>query len=592
MIFVLIFAAFLIVPEKSFCDPLVQFEQGVTEYFRTKFRPDYLKPSIKEALKTSDKVEKDTRSCALCRIIAKIVIEWRRRGAQKDLIADISKDLCTLFIDIGYVSCVGYIDITIDKFLYIIDNKPDITPERFCAIRLQENGCEDPNYAPWSIGLPPGHSPPLPKKSPGQKKNILHLTDIHYDPLYQPESNPNCDAVLCCESTSGPPKSSNDGAGFWGDYGVCDIPWHSFEDLLNQITKQHKKVDWVYFTGDIISHQVWNTSKESNQLYITKVLEKLQNTFGTTPVYPILGNHEAHPTDFYPPQSITGDLSIKWLFHYIAEEWSRWLPTSSLSTIRQGGFYTVLVKPGYRIIALNSNVCFTYNIWLVYDDVDPYNQLQWLSDTLLEAEKNQEAVHILSHVPPGDIECHQQWSHEFRRIIERFHNTITGQFNGHTHYDELKVFFNTSDKDDVINVAFNGGSFTTFVGLNPNYRIYTADENQGRILDYDQWTYNLSEANKDPHTNPKWYKLYSFKDMYGFEASDLPQYGKLVKNMSKDAEVLQNYHRLQVRNSTVALSKNCGKSCLHNLLCTIVSVEYKDLVKCQKQKLPKVNDEL
>uniref|UniRef100_A0A1Y1N7Y8 Sphingomyelin phosphodiesterase n=3 Tax=Photinus pyralis TaxID=7054 RepID=A0A1Y1N7Y8_PHOPY len=590
--FLLLLTIFFIVVQKSLCDPLVLIEEGITEYFRTRTRPGYLENSIREALiRTSSKLGEDGMHCALCRIVTKIVIEYRRAGTNNEIIGDIGKDLCTLFADIGYVTCVGYIDLTIDTFVFIIDNKPDITPERFCAIRLQEYGCVDPNYVPWRIDLPPGRSPSLPRRPSGQTTSVLHLTDIHYDPLYQPESNADCEDVLCCEITSGIPKQAIHEAGFWGDYRPCDMPWQSFENLLSQVKNKHR-IDSVYLTGDIISHQVWNTSKEYNQLYITQVLEKIQHTFGTTPVYPILGNHEAHPTDFYPPNSVEGDFSISWLLDYVAEEWSRWLPTSTLTTIRQGGFYTVLVKPGFRIIALNSNVCFTNNIWLVYDDVDPYNQLQWLSDTLLEAEKNQEAVHILSHIPPGDIECSQQWSHEFRRIIERFHNTITGQFNGHTHNDEFKVFFSQIEKDKVINVAFNGGSFTTYVGLNPNYKVYTLEVEDGRMLESEQWTFNLSEANQDPYSSPKWYKLYSFSDIYGFEPFNLPQYQNLIHNMSINEQLLQNYHRLQVRNSTAALRTKCEDGCLRNLFCGIISVEYEDLIECRKQKQSGVHDEL
>lgn len=44
--------------------------------------------------------------------------------------------------------------------------------------------------------------------------------------------------------------------------------------------------------------------------------------------------------------------------------WSVWLPEKTKKTIIKGGYYTVLAKPGFRIIVLNSNVAFTYN-WLV-----------------------------------------------------------------------------------------------------------------------------------------------------------------------------------------------------------------------------------
>lgn len=117
--------------------------------------------------------------------------------------------------------------------------------------------------------------------------------------------------------------------------------------------------------------------------------------------------------------------------------------------------------------------------WLIYDDIDPYSQLQWMVDTLLKAEENGEIVHILSHVPPGTSygSTYGVWMHQYRRIIERFAHIIPAQFNGHTHEDELKIFYNSTNPEQVVNVAFNGGSVTPFVGNNPDYRVYKVNPN-------------------------------------------------------------------------------------------------------------------
>lgn len=57
--------------------------------------------------------------------------------------------------------------------------------------------------------------------------------------------------------------------------------------------------------------------------------------------------------------------------------------------------------------------------WLIFDDVDPRGQLQWLANTLAEAEKNNEVVHILSHFPAGSVDILRKCSDEFNRIIRR-----------------------------------------------------------------------------------------------------------------------------------------------------------------------------
>jgi hypothetical protein len=63
--------------------------------------------------------------------------------------------------------------------------------------------------------------------------------------------------------------------------------------------------------------------------------------------------------------------------------------------------------------------------WLIYDPKDQDGQLKWLAETLLKAEKNNEKVHILSHMPSGYNSCLKTWSREFHRIIHRLVNYHT-----------------------------------------------------------------------------------------------------------------------------------------------------------------------
>lgn len=54
----------------------------------------------------------------------------------------------------------------------------------------------------------------------------------------------------------------------------------------------------------------------------------------------------------------------------------------------------------------------------------------------------------------------------------RFSHIIAAQFVGHTHYDEMNLYFDDNKIDEPISVVYNGGSFTTFINVNPNYVIY------------------------------------------------------------------------------------------------------------------------
>nr|CAH7762864.1 unnamed protein product [Callosobruchus chinensis] len=49
--------------------------------------------------------------------------------------------------------------------------------------------------------------------------------------------------------------------------------------------------------------------------------------------------------------------SIDWLYEVLVEHWKKWLPSSVDDTLRHGGFYSVLLRPGFRLIGLNTNYC-------------------------------------------------------------------------------------------------------------------------------------------------------------------------------------------------------------------------------------------
>lgn len=100
------------------------------------------------------------------------------------------------------------------------------------------------------------------------------------------------------------------------------------------------------------------------------------------------------------------------------------------------------------------------------------DQLKWLHRTLLNAERDNEFVHILGHVPPKTASCVHAWNREYEKIVLRFAHIISGQFFGHTHRDEFNIFY--ARPGVATNVAWTGGSGTSFIGLNSNYRIYYA----------------------------------------------------------------------------------------------------------------------
>ena len=228
-------------------------------------------------------------------------------------------------------------------------------------------------------------------------------------------------------------------------------------------------------TGDYNDHGVWESTLQSNKDIMVRTFTSMTSVFGNIPIYPSFGNHEANPTNQFAPWSIDNpNLSTRSLYEHAANTWY-WLPESAKETLRFGGYYTALVRPGLRVIVLNNCDCYTSNWWLLYDITYPAVQLNWLYETLLAAEANNEKAHILSHMPTGAGDYYKVCSREYVRIVERFWNTISAQFNGHTHQDRFNLFYARSNRNVPINVAWNGGSATTFSNVNPNYRVLSVE---------------------------------------------------------------------------------------------------------------------
>lgn len=94
-----------------------------------------------------------------------------------------------------------------------------------------------------------------------------------------------------------------------------------------------------------------------------------------------------------------------------------------------------------------------------------------------KVEDNDESVHILSHLPTRPAYCFEVWKREYDKIIERFANIVTGQFNGHAYKDGFHIYYNRSSPTKAVGVAFNGASITPYSNSSPSYKLYIVDQN-------------------------------------------------------------------------------------------------------------------
>jgi sphingomyelin phosphodiesterase len=139
--------------------------------------------------------------------------------------------------------------------------------------------------------------------------------------------------------------------------------------------------------------------------------------------------------------------------------------------------------------------------------------LHCLISELQQAEDLNEDVFILGHIAPGNPDVSKYWSAAFYKIVQRYEDVILGQFYGHSHRDEFKLFYKDEDTlQEPINVAYLCPSVTPYLGLNPGFRLYEIDSASNRIVNHYTWIMDLPKSNK--LRSPQWRVEYDALSAY------------------------------------------------------------------------------
>ncbi|XP_004076363.2 sphingomyelin phosphodiesterase [Oryzias latipes] len=526
-------------------------------------------------------------TCPLCKTLFTIVDIALLSDSNAERVARAVEEACIRLHLAEEVVCHEITELFRDDFIRALQESL-LWPSEACALLVGPACGKFDIYAPWNITLPKGPKPPVTPPSPPKpgspQSRVLFLTDVHWDREYQVGSAADCKEPLCCRNSSGTPSWRRRGAGYWGTYSKCDLPLRTVESLLENAARDGRW-DWVYWTGDIPAHNIWSQTRDQQLMELTVISRLVHKHLGpNVTVYPAVGNHESTPVNSFPPPFIHGNRSSGWLYAAMAEEWAPWLPEPALKTLRYGGFYTVEIQPGLRVVSLNMNFCARENFWLMVNSTDPANQLQWLVHILQDSEEKGEKVHIIGHIPPGL--CLGSWSWNYYHIINRYESTVTGQFFGHTHLDEFQMFYDEETMTRAVGVAFVAPSVTTYVNLNPGYRVYIVDGNykgsSRLVLDHATYILNLTEVNRpevlgNPVKDPKWTLLYRATEAYGLPTMFPSDYDLLLRTFISNDRVFQKFWYLRHKGH---VSEVCKESCKTTILCFLQSGRSDQLEQC------------
>ena len=134
-------------------------------------------------------------------------------------------------------------------------------------------------------------------------------------------------------------------------------------------------------------------------------------------LYGTAGNHEASPTNAFPPTAV-GSQS-QWVYDTLSAAWARWVGAPAASQTKIAGTYSVMyAESKLRIISLNTNMYYIQNYWLYEKTMerDPSEQLEWLVGELDAAERAGERVYLMGHMPLGLPDAFHDGSNYFDQV--------------------------------------------------------------------------------------------------------------------------------------------------------------------------------
>ncbi|XP_075940375.1 cyclic GMP-AMP phosphodiesterase SMPDL3A isoform X2 [Anarhichas minor] len=308
--------------------------------------------------------------------------------------------------------------------------------------------------------------------------------------------------------------------------------------------------------------------------------QTIRQHFPNLTVYPALGNH-----DYWPQDQMS--TSTNAIYKAAAQLWKPWLQAEALLTLSQGGFYSQLVKPGLRVLSLNTILYYGPNR-VTKNMTDPAGQFEWLRKTLEKAAQSLEKVYIIAHVPVGYLPFVRNTpavrkSHNERlvAIFREYSDVIAGQFYGHTHRDSIMVLLDQQGKP--VSSLFVSPAVTPIKHVlepysnNPAFRAYVYNTKDHALLDIWQYYLNLTEANEKQR--PDWRLEYIMTEAFGL--ADLRPQSLLQLALSfrlpqtKAFDVYFSHYMVGYDSSIV-----CEGDCKLSQVCAVLCLDQLSYSKC------------
>ncbi|TFK49001.1 sphingomyelin phosphodiesterase [Heliocybe sulcata] len=415
---------------------------------------------------------------------------------------------------------------------------------------------------------------------------VAHFSDVHIDRQYTVGAEVNCTKPICCRHYEDQEEKKGHRvkvhARRHGERN-CDSPASLADSMLSAVQNAAPDAMFSLFTGDVAEAAVWLLDKAE----VKKDLQEFNRQMATRlsfPVFGVLGNHDSAPVNNFP-RSTTESADVQWVFDVQSQGWRKWInSTSAYQMVHTSGSYSTVV-PGtkLKIISINTNYWYKQNFWLYDSDelqADPNGILAFIISELQAAEDAGQRAWFIGHSPVGKGDIMWDQSNYYDQIVQRYKNTIAGQFFGHTHSDELQIAYSdykSRTAENAVSFGLVAPALTPRSG-NPAFKVYDVDPDTYEIMDAKSYFTNMTDPSF--RRRPKWSLFYSARASYGPLLN-------LSSTSSLSPAFWHNITELMIHNNTLfdeyqhrknggVRRRKCRGECKEHTICQMMSMRSED----------------
>jgi predicted MPP superfamily phosphohydrolase len=406
--------------------------------------------------------------------------------------------------------------------------------------------------------------------------NILFLTDIHLDYLYDSNSAPSD----YCRNKANPLDITQ----LDDDFGRpnCDSPKTLFNSMLSNLKTKYEKLDLIILTGDQIAHFLYSVDigdKSKNKLIYKQIFEyieeSLRKLYPSATVLPVVGNndfYEYYTTPDAESRKTQTDFFRKLYFNSPAFDKGK-LNGDYKTTVNDGLYYSYQYDKDLKFIMFNSVIFNKKN--KNYNTTDCDRELSWLENELKGPGRKIISMHVPFYPFYWNFKTEfyandEVYVKKFDDLMFKYRDTILNVFSSHLHWNKFGVrvrdlnsmeylyemdklskefkskdFLELSKRELKKNIKyfnnFNFASLSPAYHCNPSYTVIDFNMERLKIGNIQTHSADLRKAVPAEGNTLEWSIQYNLQSDLGFTNFDNEDMYDFIYNRVNQPDMLKLY---------------------------------------------------